>query len=433
MNEKVQFYKETKFRKTEIGKIPEDWDINEVGNIFGLYKGTTPSTKVPEYWNGKIPFVIPTDITALESLNKIFLEKTQKYITEQGLKSKGLKLVPRNSLLLSSRATIGYLAINKIRVAINQGIISLFPKEKKTDLIFFYYLFLSLRNHLKSLSGGSTFKEISISNFRNVKVPLPPLSEQQKIASILLTIHEAIRKTDEMIERAQELKRGLMQRLLIKGIGHTKFKTTEVGEIPEEWEVVKLKNVILEVKSGFACGKRDRNGILQLRMDSIDAEGWINTEAGVMVPIPKDVEKYLLRPGDVLFNNTNSVDLIGKTAIFKGEFPKCVYSNHLTRIRVNSNEVIPEWILYLLIRKWRRGVFKAICHRHVHQAGINNRDLLSLKIPLPSLSEQREIVSILLAIDDKIGKEKQTKEQLEKTKRWFMQNLLTGKIRVKVN
>jgi type I restriction enzyme S subunit len=152
-----------------------------------------------------------------------------------------------------------------------------------------------------------------------------------------------------------------------------------------------------------------------------------------MVPIPKDVEKYLLRPGDVLFNNTNSVDLIGKTAIFKGEFPKCVYSNHLTRIRVNSNEVIPEWILYLLIRKWRRGVFKAICHRHVHQAGINNRDLLSLKIPLPSLSEQREIVSILLAIDDKIGKEKQTKEQLEKTKRWFMQNLLTGKIRVKVN
>lgn len=92
----------------------------------------------------------------------------------------------------------------------------------------------------------------------------------------------------------------------------TEFKQTETGKIPKEWKVAKLKDIILEAKSGFACGKRDENGILQLRMDNIETEGWINTEAGVKVPILEGVEKYLLRPGDILFNNTNSVDLIGK-------------------------------------------------------------------------------------------------------------------------
>ncbi len=134
----------------------------------------------------------------------------------------------------------------------------------------------------------------------------------------------------------------------------TEFNKVELNgrivEIPKDWDVVKLMDVITEAKPGFACGKRDDNGIIQLRMDSIDPDGRINPNAYVRVPPPENVEEYLLKPGDILFNNTNSVDLIGKTAIFRGEFPKCVYSNHLTRIRVNPNKTIPEWILYVLIR-----------------------------------------------------------------------------------
>ncbi|MEM2228392.1 MAG: restriction endonuclease subunit S, partial [Candidatus Bathyarchaeia archaeon] len=199
------------------------------------------------------------------------------------------------------------------------------------------------------------------------------------------------------------------------------------------WEVVTLEDVVLEAKSGFACGKRDEKGVLQLRMDNIEIDGWINTEAGVKVPIPPDVEDYYLKPGDILFNNTNSVDLIGKTAIFRGEFKKCVYSNHLTRIRVDKEKVIPEWILYLFIKKWELGVFKAICHRHVHQAGINNEDLLRLKIPLPSVEEQQRITSIILTADNKLRIERNEKAKLERIKQGLMDLLLTGKIRVKVD
>ncbi|MGB9693775.1 MAG: restriction endonuclease subunit S, partial [Fervidobacterium sp.] len=216
-----------------------------------------------------------------------------------------------------------------------------------------------------------------------------------------------------------------------RGIGHKEYKQTPIGTTPKTWQIVKLRDVVLEAKSGFASGKRDENGILQLRMDNIETEGWINPDAGVKVPIPPDVEEYLLKPNDLLFNNTNSVDLIGKTAIFRGELPKCVYSNHLTRIRVNPDRVIPEWILFVLIRKWQTGVFKAICHRHVHQAGINNSNLLDIKIPLPEIPEQQKIAQIILSIDKKLKIERQEKARLEKIKHGLMNLLLTGKIRVK--
>ena len=427
------FYKETNFKETPIGKIPKDWEIVKISKIFDLYKGTTPSTKVKEYWGGVISFVTPTDITQLSDSSKIYLEVTENYVTEKGLKSKGLKLIPENSLLFTSRATIGYLAINKVKVAINQGIISLIPKSANVDVTFFHYSLQKLRDIFENLAGGSTYKEISMSAFGNVGIPLPSLFEQQKIAEILSTVDEAIQKTNEIIAKTERLKKGLMQELLTKGVGHKEFKDTEIGRIPKEWEVVRLKDVILEAKSGFACGKRDENGILQLRMDNIEMEGWINIRAGVKVPVPPDVEDYILRPGDILFNNTNSVDLIGKTAIFRGEFQKCVYSNHLTRIRVNREKVVPEWILYLFIRRWELGTFKAICHRHVHQAGINNEDLLRLKIPLPSLEEQQKITSIILTADSKLKLERNEKSRLERIKQGLMDLLLTGKIRVKVS
>ena len=192
------------FKDTEIGRIPKEWEVVKVEKLFDLYKGTTPSTKVKEYWNGVIPFVTPTDVTRISDLNERYLESTENYITEEGLKSKRLKIVPRNSLLFTSRATIGYLAINKTEVVINQGIISLIPKDVNIDVIFFYYSLQKLKNLFESLAGGSTYKEISVSTLSNVSVPLPSFSEQQKIAEILASI-------DKKLER---IKKGLMNDLL---------------------------------------------------------------------------------------------------------------------------------------------------------------------------------------------------------------------------
>jgi type I restriction enzyme S subunit len=202
------------FKDTEIGRISKEWEVVKVNKLFDLYKGTTPSTKIKEYWNGTIPFVTPTDITKINDSNEMYLKTTENYITEKGLKSKGLKLVPKDSLLFTSRATIGYLAINKTEVAINQGIISLIPKDANIDVTFFYYFLQKLKSLFENLAGGSTYKEISMSTFTNISVPLPSLSEQQKIAEILSTVDKKLELERNEKTKLERIKRGLMDLLL---------------------------------------------------------------------------------------------------------------------------------------------------------------------------------------------------------------------------
>jgi type I restriction enzyme S subunit len=202
------------FKDTEIGRIPKEWEVIRIDRLFDLYKGTTPSTKVKEYWNGGIPFVTPTDITKVTDSNEIYLNASESYITEKGLKSKGLWLVPENSLLFTSRATIGYLAINKIKVAINQGIISLVPKDTNVDITFYYYLLQKLKGLFENLAGGSTYKEISMSTFSNINVPLLNLEEQQKIAKSFLTIDKKLELERNEKAKLERIKQELMNLLL---------------------------------------------------------------------------------------------------------------------------------------------------------------------------------------------------------------------------
>jgi type I restriction enzyme S subunit len=202
------------FKDTEIGRIPKDWESAKITNIFDLYKGTTPSTKIKEYWDGNIPFVTPTDITKINDANGIYLETTEKYITEKGLKLNGLKLVPKGSILFTSRATIGYLAINKTEVAINQGIISLIPKRANVDVTFFCYLFQKLKNLFENLAGGSTYKEISMSTFSNVNIAIPPFSEQQKIAEILFAVDRKLEIERNEKAKLERIRQGLIDLLL---------------------------------------------------------------------------------------------------------------------------------------------------------------------------------------------------------------------------
>lgn len=196
-------------------------------------------------------------------------------------------------------------------------------------------------------------------------------------------------------------------------------------DLPSKWEYERLGSVTKEIKSGFASGKRDENGIVQLRMNNVDVGGKINLEKTLKVPIPKNITDYLLQNGDVLFNNTNSVDLIGKTSIFNDEIIPCTYSNHLTRIRGDSTKVNQKWILYNLISLWKKGIFYRICKRHVGQAGITSKDIDNLRIPVPPLVEQRGIVEVLGTVDACIRLTDAVIERAEELKRGLMQRLLT--------
>ncbi|MCD6563249.1 MAG: restriction endonuclease subunit S, partial [Thermoproteales archaeon] len=238
-------------KQTEIGRIPKEWKIKKIIDLFEVETGTTPSTKQKEYWDGgDINWITPADMSKLNG--KIYIKDSERKITEKGLKKSNLTLLPPESIIISTRAPVGYVAIVKNSITFNQGCKGLIPKNiDQIHAEFYAYYLLNRKQILENLSSGSTFKELSKKALEDFYIPLPPLLEQQKIAEILSTVDQAIEKVDESIARTERLKKGLMQELLTKGlsvasatqtgIGHKEFKDTEIGRIPKEWEVVRLK------------------------------------------------------------------------------------------------------------------------------------------------------------------------------------------------
>lgn len=436
----MMFYKETNFKDTEIGKIPEDWKVVKISSLFDMYKGTTPSTKIKEYWNGEIPFVTPTDITKIANQNKIYLESTEKYITKKGLESKGLKLIPENSLLFTSRATIGYVAINKIKVAINQGVIALVPRGD-IEIAFFYYLFQQMKDVFKKLAGGSTYKEISMSTLGDVKIPLPPLPEQKIIAEILSTIDKAIEKNSEIIVKTERLKKGLMQALLtgrvrvkvksgkISFYKETNFKNTEIGRIPEDWKVVRLKDVA-EIRKNKVRVSKGLREVAFIPMELIpNSEIFVKYEIRNINSISSatycEANDLLLAKITPSFEN-------GKQGIVPKKVPNGFAFATTEVYPIVCKKIDNLFLFYILKLKRFRKILEFSMRGTTGRKRVPKEALENLRIPLPPLSEQQIIGEILSTLDRKLELERMKKERLERIKRGLMGVLLTGKVRVKV-
>ncbi|GFO96077.1 restriction endonuclease S subunits [groundwater metagenome] len=402
--------------------IPKDWEILRLGNesIADLIMGQSPPSSTYNYEGIGLPFL---------QGNADFGET---YPTPILSCSQPIKIAEKNDILLSVRAPVGDVNISPSKSCIGRGLAAIRPKRDKLDHLFlFYYLKFGSRK-FESLSMGSTFKAIRKEEVENFQIPLPPLHEQRRIAEVLGTVDSAIQKVGGAIESTERLKKGLMLRLLTRGIGHERFKESEVGRVPQEWEVVMLGDVVEELKNGFASGKRDENGIVQIRMNNVTTDGHLIFDSYLKVPVPENLNYWLLKKGDLLFNNTNSIDLVGKSTIFNEAPFSCTFSNHFTRIRFKKELVLSELILYHFLILWEKGYFKSVAIRHVGQSAVHTNYLLKLQITLPPLPEQRRIAEILSAADRKLELERRRKEKLERVKKGLMNELLTGRKRVKI-
>ena len=179
------------------------YKLSELGAIVG---GATPSTSVEKYYGGEIAWVTPKD---LSSFSGRYIECGERNITEEGLNSCSAQLLPAGSVLFSSRAPIGYVAIAKNPIATNQGFKSLVPDTKKVDSLFMYYLLKYNKNRIEAMGSGTTFKEVSGATMKNIEVNLPPLAEQKRIAAILGALDDKIelnrRINANLEEQAQAL------------------------------------------------------------------------------------------------------------------------------------------------------------------------------------------------------------------------------------
>ena len=411
---------------------PDNWQQLEFGELVNdIGDGGTPPRNKPEYFNGDINWCTVTDI-------KRFISDTAERLSASGLRNSSAKLWPENSVILTTGATIGQVGITKIKTATKQGITGIVIKENKADVRYIYYLLGSLTNTLHRYSQGSTFKEIRPTLLSRIPVLVPPLPEQRKIAEILSTVDETIEKTDAIVLETQRLKKGLMQKLFSEGVGHSRFKETKSGQIPEEWQVVRLGELAASERYSIVDGpfgssvntNRDYigSGVPVIRTVNIRPFRFVADDLKfISEELFEDLRRSAVYPGDILLSK---VGTIGYACIFPDEFEKAVLSTTGScKITVNGNKVNNLFLCYQL--NHMKPLMDAIASEGV-QPFLNMKTIKDFRILLPSKVEQLRIVQILSEVDSRIEKKQAYKSELEQLKMGLMQVLLTGKVRMKV-
>jgi type I restriction enzyme S subunit len=407
------------------------WIRKKLGEICHKIKaGGTPSRKVLEYWNGDIPFVKIEDISS----TNLYLGDTQEKISQKGLENSNAWILPPNSVLFSIYGSIGEVAINKIPVATNQAILGLIPKNEIINHKFLAYSLKAFGKYLISYNIQSTQKNLTLEIVKNFEIPLPPLPIQQKIVRILDTIQEAIDIQEKIIEKTKELKKSLMAELFKYG-GPSfrkgrKLKKTEIGEIPEDWEVVRLGEVALDFLGGGTPSTNVReywDGEIPWTTSSIIEEG--------KVCILKNGQRYITHLG---YENSSTKIVpafnllvgtrvgVGKVAINEIDI---AVNQDLTGIIINREKINLFYLAYTLTSP-RCQAFFYNYKRGATIKGIPRSDLETMLIPLAPLPEQQEIAEILQTIDQKIEIEKRKKELYEELFKTMLNKIMSQEIDV---
>lgn len=399
-------------------KIPEGWSVKKISDLGNVISGGTPDTNNPEYWDGDVLWVTPSEVS---NLSNRFLYNTERKITEKGLKESSAKLLPINSLIICTRATIGDCCINKVPMCTNQGFKNIIVKNNNVD--FLYYLIKKNKNELIRKACGSTFLEISKKDIDNLKFAIPPLPEQEKIAGILGTWNEAIEKLSSLIEQKKLLKKGLMQRLLTG--------KTRLNGFTQPWKEVAIQD-FCNIKRGgsprpienYLTSSDDGLNWLKIGDISPDAKYIYKTES----KIKKDgVSKTtLVHSDDFILSNSMS---FGRPYIMK--IDACIHDGWLALTSIKK-DVSKEFLFYLLSFSETQKKFN-MCAAGSGVRNLNKDIVGEVKIQLPPYYEQKAIADVLSTADEEIDLLNKKLEALKEQKKGLMQQLLTGQTRVKVN
>ena len=344
---------------------------------------------------------------------------------------------------------VGDILFGKLRPYLRKGAQADFDGVCSTDILVFRTSplceseFLKFVIHsdefiayAKSTTSGVQHPRTSWPSLREFRLSLPPLSEQRKIAHILSAVQRAIEAQERIIATTTELKKALMHKLFKEGLRGERQKETEIGFVPESWEVVRLgcssPRLLTVMRNGYT-GKQtsEAQKFSVSRIETIGA-GYIdrNRVRYATAPSQNVIDKYLVRRGDILFSHINSDPHLGKTGIVDSETSDLLHGMNLLLIRANQIVLNP-WFLNLLFQWYReKGVFISICSRAVNQSSINQGKMNALEIPLPKIMEQEEIAATLGAIEEKYANHERKRSILQDLFRTILHELMTAKRRV---
>ena len=302
----------------------EEWKEYKLGEIGTVVGGATPSTKDPMNYDGDISWITPKDLSGYESM---YIDRGERMITQQGYNSCSCKMLPKGSVLFSSRAPIGYVAIAANDLCTNQGFKSVIPNNKIVNNIFLYYLLAYNKNFIEGLGSGTTFKEVSGQTMKNIVVKIPSLSTQHQISSILKSLDDKIEVNRKINENLEQQAQALFKSWFVdfEPFKNGEFVESELGMIPKGWRVGTLGEYC-KVRSGFAFKSTwwTNEGVPVIKIKNITDNG--NLEMLDCSFVSKEhaalAKEFQTKEGDLLIAMTGAT--IGKFCIVHDNSKYCV-------------------------------------------------------------------------------------------------------------
>ena len=388
--------------KSEI-KVPDGWKDMPLGEILNV--GTGKKNVQDSIENGKYPFF--TRSVETQRINSWSYDCEGLFIAGEGNFSvryyKGKFELHQRCYLLS--------ALN----------------EKSISMKFLQNAIQIKINNLIRTAVKSTVISLRKPIIEKLKILLPPFEEQQKIADILSKVDEQIDSTERIIDKTEELKKGLMQKLLTKGIGHTKIKKTELGEMPEEWRIKKITDCCHVNKKSISSSTNENYEISYIDIASIEYPGQNPYRKQVLLKNAPSRARRRVFDNNILVSTVRPY-LRSFTFIENAE-ENLICSTGFGVLEAKG-ENHPQFIYQCILSDM---FLSQVAKRLVgsNYPAINNDDLKNIKIPLPSnFNEQKQIASILSKVDEQITDNKKELNHLKELKKGLMQDLLTGKVRV---
>ena len=384
-----------------------DWQNKQLGTLCSIKTGKKDVNEGSQ--NGAYPFfTCSRDVHASDSYS---------FDTE--------------AILIAGNGAVGETKLYRGKFEAYQRTYVLDGFEEDLDFIF-YVLKGSLAEALSKVVSGSTMPYIRKGDLERFPIPLPPLPEQKKIARILSTVQRAIEAQERIIQTTTELKKTLMHKLFTEGLHNEPQKQTEIGPVPESWEVVSLGQIAESFQYGTSvkCGY-DVQGKAVLRIPNVVGGAVDISDLKYGKPKSNEIGKLKLQTGDLLFVRTNGVkENAGRCSLFEGEIEDCYYASYLIRVRLD-----PRTLNSTFLNEYSRTEIGTsfLSGKAIRTAdgkfNINSGTLKTMLVPVPSIDEQEEIATAFSLIDTKSSSARSKQLALQELFRTLLHELMTATIR----
>ncbi|GGE28475.1 type I restriction enzyme, S subunit [Gemmobacter megaterium] len=364
------------------------WSTVPITKVARVVGGATPKTDNPDFWDGTIDWATPKDLSDLDGK---MISSTPRKITDAGLKGCAAEVLPAGSVLFSSRAPIGHIAINSVPMATNQGFKSFVPGPE-LDASFLYWWLDANRAPLQAMGTGATFKEVSKAVVERIEIPVPPLEEQRRIAGIL-----------DQADALRHLRTRALDRLntLGQAIFHEMFgdlRTNELG-----WQEGVTLGELADVVSGITKGRKVKTENLRevpyLAVSNVQ-DRFLKLEVVKTIEATEDeIARYRLRRDDVLLTEGGDPDKLGRGTLWKEQLPECIHQNHVFRVRVFDDRARPTFLSWQLGSERGKQYFLRSAKQTTGIASINKTQINAFPLVLPPVTLQKKFEEQLSDLD----------------------------------